>query len=259
MVYKGAKDMKLLFYDIEVALQLGYFYDQWNTNIPGHKIKHRGFLLSAAWKWHGKDKIYSVSLLDDPKRFKKNYRDDFHIVKTLAEQINEADAICAFNGDNFDIRELNTGLVLHGQRPLHQAVQIDPYKIAKKHFRFKGGNSLRNLCHVLGVSCEKLKVDDDIWIKAAEGDVKALKFVEKRCMSDIPTMIEVYEKLKPFAPAKINMNHFVKEVDVCPSCGHPEFVKYGVMYLQSGPKQQWQCQKCFHQWRDTKAKRPKHA
>jgi hypothetical protein len=240
--------MKLLFLDIEVALQVGYFYDQWNTNIPAHKIKHRGFMICAAWKWLGNDKIHTVSILDDEKRFKKNHRDDYIVAKKLSEQINEADAICAYNGDNFDVRELNASLVLHGLPPLRQVVQIDPYKIAKKHFRFKGGNSLRNLCDLFDVKEKKLHVDDDIWIGAADGNIKDIKTVVSRCKSDIPTMIAVYDKLKPYAPAKIDYNHFIPEADVCPSCGHPEFKRDGCKYSAAGKRQQFRCRKCNHVW-----------
>lgn len=240
--------MRLLFWDVEVALQVGYFYDQWNTNIPAHKIKHRGYLLCAAWQWYGEDKIHTVSLLDDKKRFKKNFRDDYIVAKTISEVINEADAICAFNGDYFDVKELNSSLVLHDLRPLRQVVQIDPYKIAKKYFRFKGGNSLRNLCEIFKIKHEKLKVDDETWMAAADGDVRAHKIVRERCESDIPTMIGVYEKLKPFAKAPIDLNHFITEHEVCPSCGHPDFVRDGSKYSAAGKRQQFRCRGCNHVW-----------
>lgn len=239
--------MKLLFFDVEMALQVGYFYDQWNTNIPAHKIKHHGFMISAAWSWYGRNKIDAVSVLDDPKRFKKNHRDDFHVIKKLSEVVNEADAIVAFNGDNFDMKELNTGLIKHSLEPLKHVVQIDPYKIAKKHFRFKGGNSLRNLCEFLDVKAEKGKVDDDVWIAAAEGDPAAIKKVLKYNKGDIPTLKQVYEKIKPFTPAKLNLNHFV-EADVCPSCASPDFIRYGRFYRMSGFKQQFRCNDCGHQF-----------
>lgn len=241
--------MNLLLFDVEMALQLGYFYDQWNTNIPPHRIKHRGFMLSAAWQWYGNNKIHSVSLLDDPERFKKNHRDDYHVIKTLAEQVDKADAILAFNGDGFDVKELNTGLIKHGLPPTKSPITIDPYKIAKRYFRFKGGNSLRNICEFLGVESEKGKVDDETWIAAAEGCPKAIKKVVSYNKKDIPPMLEVYEKIKPFAPAKLNMNHFVP-VDVCPSCGSPIIKFRGWTYTQTAKRRQYQCCDCNHRFRD---------
>jgi len=187
-------------------------------------------LISAAWQWYGQKKVHAVSLLDDKERFKKDFRDDYHVAKTIKEQVDKADAIVAFNGDRFDVKELNYALVKHGLGATSNPIQIDPFKIAKSKFRFKGGNSLRNLCEVLGVKEQKGHVDDETWIAAAEGCPKAIKKVVTYNKGDIPTLRAVYNILKPYAPAKLNMNHFVYDADVCPSCGSAELRTDGKAY-----------------------------
>ena len=232
--------MNILLCDVEMSLQVGYFYDQWKTNIPHHKIKHRGFMISAAWQWYGQKKIHAVSVLDDPKRFKKDFRDDYHVIKALKEELDKADAVVAFNGDRFDIKEINTGLVKHGLGPIHNLVQIDPCKIARQRFRFKGGNSLRNLCEFFKVKTPKGDIDDKTWIEAAEGCPKAIKRVVKYNKTDIPSMLEVWEKIRPYAPARLNANLFISE-DVCPSCGHPDLEQRGYRYTRAGAYHRLRC------------------
>lgn len=244
-------DPKILFFDTEISLKVGYFYDQWNTNIPHTQIKHGAFMISAAWRWMGERKIHTVSVLDDPKRFKKDRRDDYHVIKTLREQVDKADAIVAHNL-KFDLKHLKAGIARHGLHPA-DAVQICTLQIARSGFNFSGGNSLDNLCQELEVDAQKGKIYMPTWIEAAEGCPKAIKQVVKYNKGDIPTLEGLYSKLKPFVPAKLNMNHFIPEADVCPSCASANLKRNGVQYGRATRKQKWACLDCGHSFVEGKA------
>ena len=251
---------RLLYWDVEVALKLGYFYDQWNTNIPHTRIKHHSFMLSAAWMWEHDLIIHSVSLLDDPKRFKRNFRDDSFVARTMRDVINKADGIVAHNGDKFDVKELNGRLAKHRLKPTTQPIQIDTLKMAKTHFRYSGGNSLANLCTFFELPSPKSKITDEVWIGACEGDTDALKFVESYNRDDLPPLREIYLIQRPFTPAKLNHNLFTQE-DVCPCCGKDVWKKNGTqpgvedigMYrTRITARQKWRCKECGYNMVDKK-------
>lgn len=244
---------KILYWDVEVALKVGYFYNQWNTNIPHTHIKHHSFLLSVAWMWESDQKIHSVSLLDDKRRFKHNFRDDTFVVKTMRDEINKADAIVAHNGDKFDTKELNGRLAKHGLKPTNNPIQLDTLKMAKAHFRYSGGNSLANLCEYHDLDAVKGSCSIDTWIAAAEGDANAIEEVRIYNMGDIPPLRELYLIQRPFAPAKLNQNLFTVD-DVCPACGTKSWKKNGTLTealedtlvhrTRITARQKWSCKGC---------------
>ena len=239
---------RVLYWDVEVSLKLGYFYDQWNTNIPHHKIKHHSFLISAAWAWESDpEKVSSVSLLDDKPRFNRDPRDDYFVVKTIRDVINKADAIVAHNGDGFDVKELNSRLAQHGLKPTNKPIQIDTLKMAKTHFRYSGGNSLANLCKFFKLDTLKGSINDEVWIAAAEGCPDAIAEVQLYNESDVPPLRSIYLIQRPFSPAKLNQNLFSKE-DICPACGTVDWKKNGTQpgysLTRITSRQKWACNKC---------------
>lgn len=247
---------KILLYDVEMSLNVSYHYDQWKINIPWQNIKHRQFMICASWQWYGQKAITSVSVLDNKSRFRKDHRDDYHVIKALAAAVDQANATVAYNGARFDEKELNTGVVKHGLPPLSDHAVLDPYQMARSRFRFKGGNSLANLCDFFDVAERKGKVELEDWIAATEGDPKAIRRVIAYNRDDIPPMAAIWTKLRPFVPAKINMNHFVDEDvsgGVCPACASASIVKNGVKYTRVTSRQQWQCKDCRHQFLGKKA------
>lgn len=244
---------RILYWDVEVALKLGYFYDQWNTNIPASRIKHHSFLLSAAWMWESEQpKVHSVSLLDDAHRFKRDFRDDKYVAKIMRDVINKADAIVAHNGDKFDVKELNGRLAKHGLKPTNNPIQIDTLKMAKQHFRYSGGNSLANLCEFFDLDTVKSKITDETWMAAAEGDAKAIQTVVDYNRDDVPPLRGIYLIQRPFAPAKLNQNLFTVD-DVCPACGtkswkkngtQPEIEENTIYRTRITARQKWACKAC---------------
>lgn len=241
---------KILVVDVEMSFNISYHYDQWGVNIPWTRIKQRQFMICAAWQWIGGKKKYAASVLDDPKRFKKDHTDDYHVIKSLKDQIDTADAVLAFNGKSFDFKEINTGLIKHNLGPTQNYVALDPILIAKSTFRFKGGNSMANISDFLGLS-EKSKVEEKDWIAATEGCPEAIKRIIKYNLKDLPPLIDVWEKIKPYAPSKLNMNLFVDPVtqpEVCAHCGGAELESHRVRHFKiTGTRYQYKCKdrKCL--------------
>jgi len=237
-------DPKILVWDIETNFNLLLTYDLFTNFIPYDRILEERYMISVAWKELGGKKIEAVSLLDDPERFTKDPHDDYHVVKTIYEVLSEADAIIHHFGDKFDVKMLNSRLIYHGFPPLPEIVQIDTYKIATSKFKFNS-NKLDYLGEYLGLG-RKIPVNRQLWVDCWHGTKRAVRDMVTYNKQDVKLLEQVYLKLAPFAPAKLNLNHFYgnDEDPVCPLCGGTHLQKRGNRLTRAGKWQRFQCQEC---------------
>ena len=123
---------KILFWDIETSLQpVAVFQLAKNDWIDPSSILEERYIICAAWQWEGEDKIHSVSVLDNPKAYKKNPHDDLHVIKKLHEVLSSADVLVHHNGDSFDKRYVETRALIQGLPPRPPLATIDTYKVPK--------------------------------------------------------------------------------------------------------------------------------
>lgn len=240
-------DPRILVWDIESNFNLLLTYDLFTDYIPHDRILEERYLLSVAWKELGSKKTHAVSLLDDPERFEQNPHDDYHVVKTIYEVLSDADVIIHHFGDKFDIKMFNSRLIYHGFPPLPEIIQIDTYKIARSKFRFNS-NKLDYLGEYLGVG-NKINVDRQLWVDCWNGSRTAMREMVRYNKQDVDLLEAVYLILAPFAPAKLNLNHFYGDGEddmVCPLCGEDHLQKRGYRYTRAAKWQRFQCQSCGH-------------
>lgn len=236
------KEPKILLWDVENTHNIVATFGMWNVNIFHENILQEWFMLCAAWKWFGKSKTYGVSLLDDPKRFKKDYTDDFYVISKLHEVLSEADAVVAHNGDRFDLRKFNARAIKHGLKPIPPLVQIDTLKIAKQKFAFNF-NKLTYLGDYLGVG-KKIDTDNQLWLDCLYGDKKAIKEMQIYNLEDVDLLERIYIKLAPYIDAKLNFNHFFGDGHLCPTCGSENLHRRGFRLTRVSRFQRFQCNDC---------------
>ena len=234
---------KVLFYDVETSLVEAATFNLWNTNISYKYLRADWWMFCASWRWQGQKRIHSVSLLDLPSLFKKDYSDDFYVISALYDVLSQADAVVAHNGDSFDIKKFNARAIYHGFDPLPSIVQIDTLKMAKQKFKFTY-NNLDYIAQYLGVG-KKIKTDGDLWIRCLDGDVKALKEMVRYNKMDVVVLEAVYDKLSPWCVSKLNRNLFTSD-RVCPSCGGSHLTRHKQRITRTGKQIQMQCQDCGH-------------
>lgn len=206
-------------------------------------------MISAAWKWEGEDKIHSVSVLDDPKRFKKNPHDDYHVIKTLHEVMSEADCIIHHKGDSFDKRWLDTRILVHELPALPPVASIDTYKIAKGRF-YLNSNKLDYMAKLLKVG-SKIPTSASLWMRILNGDRKAIREMVVYNKHDVKILEKVFLKLRPYVA-----NHISRELfggDGCPRCGSTKIQSRGVHRAISRVYRRWQCQTCSGWFKSTMA------
>ncbi len=214
---------KFLICDIETMATLAYVYDQWKTNVVA--TERDWFMVSFSYRWWGDDGPIKFVSLPDKKSWRRNPEDDKHIVKALMDLFEEADAVCAYNAQGFDVPKLQGRMFYHQFTPTSSFQVVDPLLVIRKHFKLYS-NSLKEVARYLGLDTQKLgSVGFDTWKACVAGDEKAWARMREYNDRDIEVLEEIYRRVQPWVNRrKPNMNfnfaHFASEQSmVCPSCG----------------------------------------
>jgi hypothetical protein len=233
---------KILFWDIESIPYLSYVWDFRRDNGPGvHMLVEDKAIVTIAYKWAHEKKAHVLSLADNPKRFKKDIRDDSDLVAKFREVMAQADLTVAHFGDKFDLRYFNGRLLKHGLDPLPDIKSYDTWKAARKKFLL-ASNKLDHLGTILGVG-NKNSMSWSDWEAILKGDIKALKKMADYNIQDVILLEAVYNRLRAFDPPKINVAHHAGMVG-CPTCGSEDLMKNGFKITASGRFQRFHCKSC---------------
>lgn len=221
--------MNIIYFDLETRPILGYAWQMWDTNLL--TIEKDSGLMSFSWKINdGATQVVSLRQYTEKQ-----------MVKLLWKIVNEADVLCAQNGDKFDIKVANKLFVKHKLPPPSPYKTIDTLKIAKKYFRFDS-NKLDHLArYLLGEA--KIPTDMSLWVECMKGNTKALLEMEKYCKHDVDLLYRVYQVLKGWHTGHPNANLYDGTTHQCPNCsGNTQ--KRGFMYTRAGKYQRHQCTSC---------------
>jgi DNA polymerase elongation subunit (family B) len=256
---KNKSNVKIILWDIETSLmKVNMFQMQrkYKSYIPYQNIEEHWHMLCASWKELGVNGVNSVSLIDDVARYKKDRKDDYHVVKTVADAIRDVDIIIAHNGDKFDLKNLNQRLIFHRLPPLPKIITIDTLKQARSIADFPS-NSLNDLGHFLGVGKKVKHSGFDLWLDCLRGDEKAMEKMDKYCQGDVKLLEKIYLVLRPYM--KNHPNVADVETHNCPKCNSGKMIKHKVRILASGlRKRQFQCTDCgtYHTPKRAESEKP---
>lgn len=231
--------MKILYFDIETAPMLAHIWQPKVDWVPHGQLVHDTFMLCWAAKWEDGGTV----MFDNLSVKEVLEQDDFRIVESLAELVRKADIIVAHNINRFDLPQLNTRLLLHGQEPLGPVRTIDTLTLAKKSFRL-AYNKLDYLAGVLAIG-NKIKTDFDLWLDVYHGDPDAMESMVEYNIKDVELLQEVLHKLKPYAvglPRLVDAEE--KDEMICPFCGSGDLMRRGFYRTQSNNFARLQCQEC---------------
>jgi hypothetical protein len=110
---------------------------------------------------------------------------------------------------------MNTRFFLHGFSQPSPYFSIDTLQVARSNFAMSS-NKMDYLNEVLNIS---RKIENEglaLWIKAMNGDVKALNDMETYNVGDIIALEELYERIRPWIKAHPNVT---EKKDCCAACG----------------------------------------
>ena len=248
------------YWDIETSLLLLAAFTRYELRVPFSMVTQDWFMFCAAVQYEGK-KERLISILDDQKRFSKNFRDDYHVIKELRDFVDSVDVLIAHNGDNFDWKKFKAKCILHGIEPPRKPLLIDTYKESKTaHFT---SGKLGDLSIQLDLPHKSSSNPGD-WLiatlpygtytvgsKILEVTVKsktaAINRIGKYNLKDIPPLRNLYKRLRPYMTRHPNLNRVRVDHPGCPVCLSKHFQMRGKkMGIQT-----YQCQDCKHWFRDT--------
>jgi len=237
---KEKREPRIAFVDIETAPSIGAFFDLWKEGNIVWTVSS-WYILSFAVKWSDESKVKTFALPDYPI-YNRDRENDKDLALDLWRVFDDADIICAHNGDRFDIRKSNARFVFHGFKPPATYRTIDTLKVAKRHFKFDS-NRLNELGQYLGVGKKIPHTGADLWRRCIGGDPSAWKVMRKYNAQDVKLLENVYELLKPWMTSHPNLNVYTGS-DGCPKCHSHNIQKRGYDFTQTRQYQRFRCLDC---------------
>ena len=231
---------RVLFFDVETVPSLGYYFQLYKEgNIIS--TKEDWYIMCFSYKWLGENKVHSEALIDygfNPKK-----PDDWPVIEKLWLLFNQADVICAHNGDAFDIKKANTRFAVHGLKPPSPYRQMDTKKIAKKYFGFDS-NKLDDLARQLKLDRKLDTGGMDLWFKCMAGDKRAWARMVKYNKQDVVVLEQVYLRLRGWHKTHPNLSFFTRNGSECTVCHSRDIKKDGLEYYRNSIAQRYQCNDC---------------
>jgi len=244
---------KVLILDIELSKAIYYSFPSFRPVKLNLKDKIQGqFIISAAWRWWGEEEIKLVSVLDDKRRFKRDFSDDYHVVNELCEVVKEADILVGHNSDGFDVKHLSFMAYKHDLPPLPHLNSIDTLKQARRRFKNDSLSmdeiaKIRQLTHKTDVPNK-----NQVWNDASSGCPIAIQTIADYNIDDIDVQTEMFDDMLPWMinhPVLHLLEGEASKGMVCGACGEVEDLqKRGFAYnkQRTTKYQRFVCNTCNH-------------
>ena len=231
---------KILFFDIETAPNMSYVWGQWQQDVIDHV--QEWYMLCFSYKWEHQKSTHVVSL-PDFKLYKGDPENDSQVVQKLWELLDKADIVIGHNSDAFDIKKANARFAFHDLGPTSPYQTVDTLKLARRHFKFNS-NRLGHLGEHLGLGGKETTGGFQTWAGCMKGDPKAWSIMKKYAKQDVDLLVDVYERLRPWATTHPNRNVIDVTSHACPTCGSSVLQKRGTRQTRTMTYQSYQCQRC---------------
>ena len=187
--------------------------------------------------------------------YNKEPENDFEVVYKLWQLLNEADIVIGHNSDAFDIKKANARFAYHNIGPTNHYQTVDTLKIARRYFKFNS-NRLGHLGEHLGLGGKETTGGFQTWAGCMKGDPKAWATMKKYAKQDVDLLVDVYERLRPWATNHPNRNVIDATSHACPTCGSNKLQKRGNRRTRTMVYRQLQCLRCRSYCRERLADTP---
>lgn len=218
---------KVLFLDLEVSASIVAAFSMFkHFSTPDHIIQFPYILTYAAnWLHDDVDKIECYGL-DDTEGFDLDHRDDYELVLRLWNLLDKADLVVIQNSP-FDSGWFTQRCAYHGLPEPSPYRCICTLKGMKKAMALPS-NSLGYSTKYFNLGHNKLHHEGiSLWIRCMDGDLEAFAKMKEYNIGDIPTLRELYLKIRAYIPNHPNVALYFGDLDKmrCMVCGSENLTK----------------------------------
>lgn len=206
-------------------------------------VERDTYIMTFAAKWGHEKKTKTYALPDYPAYRRDKYNDK-HLCHDLFAMLDKADIVVAHNGDAFDIKKINSRLIVNGLKPPSPFKTIDTLKLARRVFKFDS-NKLDNLGRYLGEGRKIPNTGAALWRGCVNGDPKAWKTMRRYNAQDVDLLVRVYERLKAWAPNHPDLRMWSERpIHSCPTCQTGRLQRRGYNVSKAGKRERFVCLSC---------------
>lgn len=188
---------RVLYLDIEtLPMQTEVYQRKQYGNYLNTRMRNQVTMACWAARWLDSPTTYDFLNVKEMRGL-----DDSRIAESLTELVNQADLVVGHNVDAFDLAQLRTRAIIGNTTAPKSVDTYDTLKVARTHFTFEG-NSLRTLCHLLGLPNKGQPPDD--WARSIMvfHDRYVMQEVVAYCKGDVDILPAVHERLRKYDPSR---------------------------------------------------------
>ena len=235
---------KILTLDIETSPNLSWHFDSWKVDIRPIQNVEPSRIICWSAKWADQRKVLFHSESQDSHAAMLGH---------ISYLMDEADVVCTYNGDGFDLPWLRWEFEQAGTPRPSPYVSVDLYKIVKREF--KKGPMSKSLAYITDrlQLTGKLEVGGyfPLWLAMNSDDPdaarKAWAKFTRYSKRDTLTTDELRVRLAPYItnlPALSLYSDDELETPVCPACGSDDYQRRGSAYTKTRKYPRYQCNGC---------------
>lgn len=235
--------MKILHADIETAPNTAHVWGLFKQNISINQLVNTGRVMCWAAKWH---KVPGVMFEAEHDMDGERKTEACHgaMIEIIHGLLDEADAVCSYNGKRFDVPTLNREFMKYGLKPPSPYHHIDLLEVAKRQFRFVS-NKMDHLAKELGIRGKVRHQGHDLWTQCMAGDPKAWKMMRRYNIQDVRMLEQLYERMRPWIVAHPNHAMYTDDTrPACTNCGSHKLQSRGTRTTRTQQYRKFQCQGC---------------
>lgn len=238
---------KVLFLDLEVSASIVAAFNMFkHFSTPDHVIQFPYILTYASnWLHESPDNVECYGL-DDFESFETDVTDDKELVERLWKKLDDADIVVIQN-EGFDRGWFTQRCAVHG------LPEPSPYRVVctlkgmKKSMSLPS-NSLGYSTKYFDLPHKKLHNEGiSLWIRCMEGDLEAFDKMKTYNIGDIPTLRELYLRIRAYIPNHPNIALYFGDNETmrCSVCGseHLELLE-GKAYTNLSIFDAYRCKDC---------------
>jgi hypothetical protein len=228
-----ADEPRILFLDIETRPIVAEVWKLYGVDHIGlNQVREFGGTICVGAMWYGQNRVQFFS------DWQHGHREMLEAVHNLWS---EAEAICGYNSDRFDLKKLKGEFLKAGLEPPPPVASIDVFKTIKREFSFDS-SKLQHVADLLGVGSKLQHEGHALWSKVLQGDQTAQRVMERYCKQDVRLLRDVYLKLLPW----ISTHPYMGKASgySCNRCGSKDLISKGEKRSKHFRIQSLQCKSC---------------